>query len=92
MSDNLEHELAELIIEFCNVEDVAADEVPHDVPLIGPDSPFFLDSLDAVEIVVAVQKRYGARIEAQESSRQVLASLTALADFVRRERTDRTTV
>jgi len=88
MSDGLERELAELIIEFCNIEDVAAEDVPLDVPLIGPDSPFCLDSLDAVEIVVAIQKRYGARIEAQESSRQVLGSLTALAEFVRRERTD----
>ncbi|MBW6510514.1 MAG: acyl carrier protein [Desulfuromonadaceae bacterium] len=89
MSDNLERDLAALIIEFCNVEDVVPEDVPLDVPLIGPDSPFNLDSLDAVEIVVAVQKRYGARIEAQESSRQVLGSLSALADFVRRERTDR---
>lgn len=86
MSDNLERELAELIIEFCNVEGVCAEDVSLDLPLIGPDSPFSLDSLDAVEIVVAVQKRYQARIEAQDSSRAALASLKALAEFVRRER------
>ncbi len=88
MSADLELELAKLIIDFCNIEDTRPENVPHDVPLIGPDSPFDLDSLDAVEIVVAVQKAYGARIGTDESSRVALASLTALADFVRRERTD----
>ncbi len=88
MSPHLECELAELIIAFCNVEDTSPEEVPRDVPLIGPDSPFDLDSLDAVEIVVAVQKRYGARIGTDQSSREALSSLHALADFVRRERTD----
>ncbi len=88
MNDGLELELVKLIIDFCNVEDVVPEEVPHDVPLIGPDSPFYLDSLDAVEIVVAIQKGYGARIGSEDSSRMVLGSLTALADFVRRERTD----
>ena len=88
MANDLELELARLIIDFCNVDDTNAEDVPHNVPLIGPDSPFGLDSLDAVEIVVAVQKAYGARIGTDESSREALASLAALADFVRRERTD----
>ncbi|HMB15681.1 MAG TPA: hypothetical protein VKN62_05140 [Pelovirga sp.] len=88
MATDLELELARLIIDFCHIEDISAADVPRDIPLIGPDSPFGLDSLDAVEIVVAVQKGYGARIGTDESSREALASLTALADFVQRERTD----
>ena len=86
MSDNLERELAQLIIDFCNIDDVSVEDVPNDVPLIGPDSPFYLDSLDAVEIVVAVQKRYGVRIGGEDSSREVLGSLKALADYVSKER------
>lgn len=86
MSDGLTLELAELIIKFCNVEDVSAEEVPNDVPLIGPDSPFGLDSLDAVEVIVAVQKTYGVRIGGESISREVLSSLNALANFIRKER------
>jgi len=85
MSDNLERELAELIIEFCNIEDVTPEEIPADAPLIGPDSPFGLDSLDAVEVVVAVQKRYGARIGGESHSREGLQSLRTLAEFVSKE-------
>jgi len=86
MNEQLERELAELIIEFCNVEDVDAGDVPLDAPLIGPDSPFGLDSLDAVEVIVAVQKRYGARVGGESHSRQVLQSLRTLAEFIRAAR------
>ncbi len=79
MSNNLEYELAELIIDFCNVEDVTPDEIDADEPLIGPDSPFGLDSLDAVEVVVAVQKKYGVRIGGEKTSREALESLQTLA-------------
>ena len=85
MSNTLEYELAQLIIDFCNVEDVVPEDITHDTPLIGPDSPFGLDSLDAVEVVVAVQKTYGVRIGGEKTSREALQSLTTLADFIRRE-------
>ncbi|PLX90320.1 MAG: acyl carrier protein [Desulfuromonas sp.] len=86
MTDTLERELIALIIDFCNVEDADPDAVPLDQPLVGPDSPFGLDSLDAVEIVVAVQKTYGVRIGNENTSREVLGSVTALADFIRAQR------
>ncbi len=85
MSKDLEFELAELIIDFCNVEDVAPEEIAADDPLIGPDSPFGLDSLDAVEVVVAVQKKYGVRIGGEKTSREALQSLQTLAEFIRQE-------
>jgi len=85
MDNNLEHELAELIIDFCNIEDISAAEITADDPLIGPDSPFGLDSLDAVEVVVAVQKKYGVRIGGEKTSRTALESLRALAKFIRQE-------
>lgn len=84
-ADNLEQELRDLIVDSCNIPD-APEEVFADAPLIGPDSPWGLDSLDAVEIVVAVQKAYGVRIGGQETSREVLASLRTLAEFIRKER------
>ena len=68
MSSTLEYELAEMIIDFCNVEDVSAEDISPETPLIGPDSPFGLDSLDAVEVVVAVQKTYGVRIGGERAA------------------------
>ncbi|TRO81835.1 phosphopantetheine-binding protein [Desulfuromonas acetexigens] len=84
-ADNLEQALRDLIVDSCNIPD-ASEEVFPDAPLIGPDSPWGLDSLDAVEIVVAVQKAYEVRIGGQDTSREVLASLRTLAEFIRKER------
>ena len=86
MLDCLEQELSEMIIETCRVAGPLPLEITPDAPLIGPDSPYGLDSLDAVEVVVAVQKKYSLRIDSQESSRQVLQSLRTLADYIRRHR------
>ena len=80
VTEGLEKELGDLIVKICNVS------VPlPNAPLIGPDSPLSLDSLDAVEIVVAVQKEYGVHIDAQETGRKVLESLRTLADFIRKQ-------
>jgi acyl carrier protein len=86
MQDNLVQDLTEMLIEACRVAGPLPAEISPDAPLIGPDSPFDLDSLDAVEIVVAVQRKYNVRIESTESSRQVLQSLRTLADYIRRHR------
>lgn len=83
MLDGLEQELSDMIIDTCRVEAPLTQEITPDTPLIGPDSPYGLDSLDAVEVVVAVQRKYQIRIEAQETSREVLRSLRTLADFIR---------
>jgi acyl carrier protein len=63
----LEADLQQLIIEACNVPD-PPDTVDPDAPLIGPDSPLGLDSLDAVEVVVEVQKKYQVRIGGRDTS------------------------
>ncbi|MGM0416892.1 MAG: phosphopantetheine-binding protein [Thermodesulfobacteriota bacterium] len=77
----LEQELKRLIIEACNIPD-APEDFPTDAPLIGPESPLDLDSLDAVEVVVAVQKGFGVRIGGEDSSREVLESVRTLADYI----------
>jgi acyl carrier protein len=84
--DGLEKELVELIVKVCNILDPVPDDLSFDDPLIGPESILGLDSLDAVEIVVLVEKRYHVRIDAQETSRKVLRSINTLADYIRRHK------
>ena len=86
MEDNLEQELIEMLMDVCRVAGPIPTNLSLDAPLIGPDSPFELDSLDAVEVVVAVQKKFNVRIESTESSRQVLQSFRTLAEYIRRNR------
>ena len=84
---NLERELVEIIFEVCDVKNHSPDELRREDALIGPESPLGLDSLDSLEIVVAVGKKYGVRIGHENSARKVLVSLGTLSDFVQEHRT-----
>ena len=78
----LQLELLELIEATCKLP--AADRETFDVhgPLIGPDSALGIDSLDALEIAVTVQQRYGVRMNSENTTRTVLRSLASLTDYV----------
>jgi len=77
-------ELKTLIIESLQLEDVAPEDIGPDDPLFG--NGLGLDSIDALELVVALEKAYGIVIPDEDVGKEAFASLSALADFVARER------
>ncbi len=81
MSDPLIPHLKILLIETLKLEDVTTDDLDETEPLIG--SGLNLDSIDALELVVQLEKKYGIKISSSEESRSALANLTALAAFIR---------
>lgn len=82
MSDPLELRLKTLIITTLKLDGVRPEDLPGEEPLIG--SPRFgLDSLDALELVLAVEKEFGVKIGSSEESRQALASVDTLAAYLR---------
>ncbi len=84
--DPLQKELLEIICTTCNVQDVDLTRIGPDDPLIGPESSLGMDSLDALEIAVTVQQKYGVRMDSENTSRIVLQSLASLADYIRENR------
>lgn len=85
MSDNLEQELKALIIETLDLEDIDSDDIDSEAALFG--DGLGLDSIDALELGLAVAKRYDVKINAEdEATRAHFASVAALADFVRDNR------
>jgi acyl carrier protein len=81
-ADPLIADLKALIIESLKLEDVKAEELPDDEPLFGS-SRFGLDSIDALELVVKLEKRYGIKIGSSEQSREALATVATLAAYIR---------
>jgi acyl carrier protein len=77
----LEVELKQLIIEALNLEDVAVEDIDSDAPLFG--DGLGLDSIDALELGVAIRRRYQVKLDAEtEEVRQHFSSVSALARFV----------
>ncbi|PTY00692.1 phosphopantetheine-binding protein [Opitutus sp. ER46] len=81
MNDPLTLRLKHLIVETLRLEDVDPQQIEDDKPLIG--SGLSLDSIDALELVVRIEKEFGIKISSSEESRQALASVAALAQFIR---------
>ena len=74
--------LKTLIVETLKLDDVRPEEIPDDEPLFG--SPRFgLDSIDALELVLAIEKEFGVKIGSSEESRRALGSVNTLAAYLR---------
>ena len=80
--NDLHQELKEFIIETMNLEDITAAEIGDEMPLFGDDG-LGLDSIDALELVLALKKKYQVVLEANDpATRQNLASVAALARLI----------
>ena len=74
--------LKRLIVESLHLEGLTPDNIGDDTPLFG--EGLGLDSVDALELVVALEKEYGLRIQSHEVDKSVFASVASLAEFVAR--------
>jgi len=80
-SVELEQELKRLIVSALNLEDIAPEEIDSDEPLFG--DGLGLDSIDGLELGVAIRKTYGVTIEAKkEEVRKIFANVKSIAAFI----------
>ena len=76
-----EHELAQLLVESLNLEGTAPDQIDPDAPLFG--DGLGLDSIDALELALAISKKYGFQLRSDsDENRRIFASLRALSTHI----------
>ncbi len=80
MSD-LKEEIKRLIISSIELEDIKVEDIKDDAPLFG--SGLGLDSIDALELGVALKKKFNIKLSAEDQeNRKHFASVNALASFI----------
>ena len=85
MSDVLLSEITALIIEGLQLEDITADEIDINAPLFG--DGLGLDSIDALEIAVLLERKYGVKITSDDvGNKDIFASISSLVYFVAKNR------
>jgi acyl carrier protein len=81
----MENELKQLIIDCLDLEDLAVDDINNEDALFN--EGLGLDSIDALELGLAIRKKYNVRIDAEKDDVvRIFASVTSLAEFIDSER------
>ncbi len=81
-SDELKREIKIMIMTTLNINDVDPDEVDDEIPLFSGENRLALDSVDSIEIIMAIQRNYGIRIADQALGREVVRSVNTIARFI----------
>jgi acyl carrier protein len=84
-SDTLIADLKALILDAAE-KDAPPGGLTDDEVLFGPDSRLALDSLDALQVSMAIQERFGVRMPDSKDTRRALSSVAHLAEFLRTRR------
>ncbi len=69
------------IIEQLNLEEVEPDEIDENEPLFG--DGFGLDSIDALELIVLLEKEYGLKIKDPKDGKKIFFSVRSIAEYIR---------
>lgn len=82
----LEQKLKQLIIESLSLEDITPEDIDTNAPLFG-EGGLGLDSVDALELGLAVQKKFGLQLDGENQNlHNHFESVATLADFVRSQK------
>jgi acyl carrier protein len=77
-------ELKEKIIEALNLEEMTPEEIEDDAPLFG--EGLGLDSIDALELIVLLEKNYGIKLANPAEGKAIFKSVATIADYVSKNR------
>jgi len=84
-------EVKAILIEELQLEDVKPEDIDVDAPLFG--GGLGLDSIDALELAITLERAYGVRIKSGDSrNEEILSSLGSLTKFIEENRTNSTTM
>ena len=83
--ENLINDLKVKIIEILNLEDVTVEDIKNDDSLFG--DGLGLDSIDALELIVLLDKEYGIKITDPKEGKTIFQSVEVMADYIQKNRT-----
>ena len=73
------------IIEVLNLEEVKPEDSDNDAPLFG--DGLGLDSIDALELIVLIEKNYGIKLKDPAKGKEIFKSINVMADYIAKNRT-----
>ena len=78
--DELIEKLKQEVIQQLNLEDISPEDIDPDSPLFG--EGLGLDSIDALELIVLLEKNYGIKIEDPKDGKKIFFSIRTMAEYI----------
>jgi len=75
-------EIKKLILDTLNMGTINPDTIRDDIPLLSGDNVITIDSIDVIEVVIAIQKRFNVRMDDQNLARHIVNTVDTIAEFV----------
>lgn len=75
--------IKKLIVEKLRLPDITPESIGDETPLFGPEG-LGLDSVDALELIVGLEREFGIKIRSPEAEREAFQTVSRLADLVER--------
>ena len=86
MSEQLHEAVKRLIVDALMLEDIEPTQIEHEAPLFG--EGLGLDSIDALELAIAIDKKFGVKIEAEdERNKDIFRSVASLSRHIAANKT-----
>ena len=83
--EELVFELKQQMIKVLNLEDMTCNDIDNDAPLFG--EGLGLDSIDALELIVLLEKEYGIKLNDPAQGKEIFRSVNVMAQYVSEHRT-----
>ncbi len=74
------------LIDALNLEGMTPEDIDNDAPLFG-DQGLGLDSIDALELIVLLDKHYGIKLKSPAEGKTIFQSVNCIADYIQKNRT-----
>ena len=83
--DELIYTLKQQIIEALNLEDMKPEDIDENASLFG--EGLGLDSIDALELIVLMEKNYGIKLQSADQGKEIFKSVRVMAEYIKEHRT-----
>ncbi|HNX06208.1 MAG TPA: phosphopantetheine-binding protein [Bacteroidales bacterium] len=82
VNDELKLKVKEMIVDTLKINDVNPPDILNDQPLFSGENIITLDSIDGIELIMAIQRKFGVRLDDQNLARNILNTVDNMAEFI----------
>ncbi|HOY31994.1 MAG TPA: phosphopantetheine-binding protein [Bacteroidales bacterium] len=82
VTEDLKLQIKQMIVETLKINDVNPADILNNQPLFSGENIITLDSIDGIELIMAIQREFGVRLDDQNLARNILNTVDSMADFI----------